>query len=194
MIKIVLIRHGKTLGNVNKAYIGLTDELLCYDSIAEIYNKKYPFIDEVFSSPLKRCTQTANLIYPHKIIQIKNNLRECNFGDFEGKNYEQLKENLDYKKWLNSNGTIAFPNGEDGYSFRKRSQKEFENIINESISKNFKQIAIVCHGGTIMAILDKFSYPNKKFYNWQVENLGGFIFCYNDKSKRAVNIKKLFCN
>ena len=64
---IVLIRHGMTEGNVSRRYIGITDENLCpkgQEILNEnIKNRMYPMADIVFSSTMKRCVQTAKIIY-----------------------------------------------------------------------------------------------------------------------------------
>ena len=66
---IQLIRNGLTAGNVGGRYIGHTDEELSAEGIEQINQMKtdykYPMVEAVFSSPLKRCTQTAKLIYPN---------------------------------------------------------------------------------------------------------------------------------
>ena len=46
-------------------------------------------------------------------------------------------------------------------------------------------LAIVCHGGTIMAILEAFSVPHRDFYDWQVPNGGGYRFWYDPRTKSA---------
>ena len=61
-MKIIFIRHGKTAGNLEKRYIGRTDEPLCEEGISELESIKYPDSDEVLASPMKRCLQTARLI------------------------------------------------------------------------------------------------------------------------------------
>ena len=40
------------------------------------------------------------MIYPKAEIIIKDDLKETNFGDFENKNYDQLKDDLNYQRWL----------------------------------------------------------------------------------------------
>ena len=64
-MKLIFIRHGKTAGNLERRYIGRTDEPLCDEGIAEILGKEYHDADIVVASPMKRCVQTAELIYPH---------------------------------------------------------------------------------------------------------------------------------
>ena len=65
-MELVFIRHGKTKGNMQSRYIGTTDEGLCKEGINELRNNKdiYPKADIVFTSPMKRCIQTAEVIYP----------------------------------------------------------------------------------------------------------------------------------
>ena len=62
-MKIILIRHGKTAGNIKGRYIGKTDEPLCEEGINEIRENTYPKADFVISSPMLRCRQTAEIIY-----------------------------------------------------------------------------------------------------------------------------------
>ena len=64
-MKWVLIRHGKTQGNLEYRYIGSrTDESLCPQGIAELKQKQYPAVVRVFVSPMKRCLETAAFLYP----------------------------------------------------------------------------------------------------------------------------------
>ena len=97
-MRVVFIRHGKTKGNIERRYIGITDENLSTEGIFELKRMKYPVVDRVISSPLKRCFQTAEIIYG-KTAEIYQDFRECDFGEFENKNYEELKNNKYYKDW-----------------------------------------------------------------------------------------------
>ena len=192
-MRITLLRHGKTQGNIDMAYIGQTDQPVCDIGLEEIKNMidKYLDTDMVFCSPLKRCLQTAKLIYGNYTPIIKTDLQEGSFGDFEGKTYEDLKDNLDYRKSIESGGVIPFPNAEDLGEFKKRCQNECFNIVEEASLQNAKHITIVCHGGTIMSILSKISHTDREFYSWQPKNASGYIFDYNFELKKAENIEEL---
>jgi len=174
VIKIVLIRHSKTKGNVEKRYIGSTDELLCKVGIDLIKSKIFPKVEIVYSSPLTRCVETAKLIYNDIEPIIYNDLRECNFGLFENKNYKELEGNIHYKKWIESHGTLNFPEGESKEEFKNRCVKQFNEIINDIMQKDINNCAMIVHGGTIMAILDEYSSPHEDFFHWQVNNCEGF--------------------
>lgn len=177
-MKIFFIRHGKTTGNLKKRYIGKIDESLCNIGIDEIKKQKYPDTEIVICSPMKRCIQTAEIIYPDKEIFTYKDLKECDFGDFEGKNYSELSENTDYLKWLESMGQMPFPNGESHENFVNRCVRDFQKSVNDF--KSYNKIAYVVHGGTIMAVLERFSVPKKSFYDFQVKNGSGYICEYCD--------------
>ncbi|MDO5518046.1 MAG: histidine phosphatase family protein [Clostridium sp.] len=175
MIKIILIRHSKTQGNIEGRYIGITDEHLCKDGIELLKSKDYPKVEAVYCSPLLRCTETAEIIYKNLKPKIYDGLRECSFGDFENKNYEELKNDEYYQKWIDSNGTLPFPNGEKTKIFKNRCISAFDDIVNDITENKVDTSALIVHGGTIMSILDKYSYPHKEFYNWQAKNGEGYL-------------------
>ncbi|MEG1448378.1 MAG: histidine phosphatase family protein [Oscillospiraceae bacterium] len=167
-MKIVFIRHGKTKGNLEKRYIGKTDEsVLPFGSLDKSI---YPKISAVYTSDKKRCIQTANAIYPHIPLTIVDNISECDFGDFEGKNYDELKNVDEYKKYIQSGGKISPPNGENIYNFKKRCYNGYRFIISHAKNSGYNEIAIVTHGGVIMSIFEKFS-DISDFYFWQIGNL-----------------------
>lgn len=170
-MKIIFIRHGQTKGNEEKRYIGRSDESLSQKGIEEIKNRLYPDVDTVLVSPMKRCVETAKIIYPDSKYIICNDFRECDFGIFEGKNYDELKNDSDYQKWIDSMGTMAIPQGESHEQFKTRCCNEFESIV-----KAFQgTAALIVHGGTIMAVLEKYAVPRSGFYSYQVKNGCGYI-------------------
>lgn len=176
-MKIVLIRHGKTEGNIKKRYIGKTDEPLCETASLCL---AYPECDAVIASPMKRCLQTAEFIYPDNKVKICPDLRECDFGDFENKSYEDLKDNRKYIEWLNSGGTLPFPNGEAHSEFVERCVKGFQDVLRPE----YKSVAYVIHGGTIMAIMQ--SLFGGDFYDYQLSNGSMVVFNYDINRKKAV--------
>ena len=158
-----------------KRYIGRTDEELSMKGIEIIKNMKYPPCDTLIVSPMKRCIQTARIIYPNKKYTICGDFRECDFGDFEVKNYLELKGDISYQKWIDSNGKDTFPNGENPEKFRERCVNAFKNIITDINN----DVSMVIHGGTIMSILENLCDEKKSFYEWSIENAHGFITEYN---------------
>lgn len=186
MLEIVLIRHSKTSGNLEGRYIGSrTDESLCPAGIALLQDIVYPSVERVYTSPMKRCVETSDLIWPEhtgKCIKAEN-LRECDFGTFENKNYLELSDDPMYQAWIDSNGTMTFPDGESPEVFKIRCQNAFAEIVQreqqtEADPGNGDQITrigIVAHGGTIMSIMEKYGEPSKSYYDYQVKNGCGYI-------------------
>ncbi|MCR4694067.1 MAG: phosphoglycerate mutase family protein [Pseudobutyrivibrio sp.] len=169
---IYLIRHGKTKGNLEKRYIGTTDESLCGIGIEEIESRAYPAVDMVFASPMKRCIETADLIYPHMALSIIDELRETDFGQFEGKNYQDLEDDKAYEAWLETGGMGGFPGGESQQVVNIRTIVGFNKLLAES--DGVKTVAAIVHGGTIMSLLS--TLFGGEYYNYHVENGKGYSF------------------
>lgn len=188
MAELILIRHGKTAGNLLGRYIGSrTDEPLCDEGREELAGKQLPEVERLYVSPMKRCVETAEILWPgfdRKRMQKVTDLRECDFGDFENKNYKELSGNGDYQAWIDSNGTLPFPNGESMDAFKSRCLEAFARIVEEVSGAEQEWIAsgktgifragIVVHGGTIMAILEQYGYPKAAYFDYQVKNGCGY--------------------
>ena len=101
---LYFFRHGITKGNLNAQYIGHTDLPLTTDSINELHSIKakyhYPKVDAVFSSPLKRCKDSAEIMFPDNTIITIDDFIEYNFGEFEQCTADDLKDNEDFKNWI----------------------------------------------------------------------------------------------
>ena len=75
--QIHLIRHAVTKGNLEGRYIGHTDESVCEEGMAQLKDimenyGEYPQVDAVFSSPLKRCTETAKIPMESRFSEMKS--------------------------------------------------------------------------------------------------------------------------
>lgn len=184
-IKLVMLRHGATASNKEHRYVGRTDESLSLEGIQALQEAKniYPKIDYLYASPMKRCVETAKKIYPDKDMIIISEWSEMDFGDFEGKNYAQLKDDEYYQKWIDSDGTLPFPNGESREDFIERCKRGFYKMLLHVKSydkiNNYTTIGLVVHGGTIMSLLSTFC--NGKYFDYQVENGHGYICTLKEK-------------
>lgn len=178
-MKIYLIRHGLTAGNLEKRYIGRTDEPLCGKGISMLKQQRYSVCEKLICSPMKRCIQTAEIIFPEQEYMVSDELRECDFGSFEGMNHIDLNGDPYYQKWIDSGGMLTFPGGESPDAFRKRCCMEF-NKITEKISGS-ASAAFVVHGGTIMSILEKFAVPHRGYYDFSCKNGHGYRCEWNGK-------------
>lgn len=195
-VKITWIRHGMTRANEEHRYLGKTDEPLSEKGIRFLQEKKkksfFNAPEFLYVSPMKRCVQTAEILFRRKPVLIPE-WKEMDFGQFEGKNYEELKDNPDYQKWIDSNGTLPFPGGEPREQFIRRSMEGFDRMMSDILIKSEKNTRIqngtetqdlknnceteipvvaVVHGGTIMAVLS--SLTGGEYFDFQVKNGEGY--------------------
>lgn len=147
-INLTLIRHGKTPSNREHRYLGVTEEALSGEGrkqleiLAEKDILKKPWL--LFISPMLRCQESAGILFPGKKAYPIEEWREMNFGAYEGKNYEDLKNDSYYQKWIDSNGTLPFPEGESQQEYIKRCQMGLHaatKIIEEKIAREVADTA-----------------------------------------------------
>lgn len=190
-ITLYLIRHGRTPGNARKCYIGTTDEPLCDEGKKAVLKKSYPKEQIIYISPMTRCRQTADLLFPGSEKIIVDALKEMDFGIFEGKNFEMLKKDEMYQKWVDSGCTIDIPQGEKLADFSKRTRLGLDQVFEDMQRQKIKEAAVVAHGGTIMALLA--FYLNKNFYDFWVDNAQGYLckFCINEGKKVLISYEEI---
>lgn len=184
-MQVSLIRHGKTNSNLEHRYQGRLDDPLCEQGIVLLQQNKaagiYPAAERVICSPKQRCIQTARIICGEEMpIFLEPELRETDFGKFEGKTYEELKEDADYLRWLDSNGTGEIPGGESQAQMSERCVKGFCQQMEYLSQTAYEQVLFVVHGGTIMALLERFADPAQPFSSFYVENGDGYCIQIDD--------------
>lgn len=199
-IMLAFIRHGVTQANKERRYLGKTDESLSEEGIEilESYKmqKLYPDVDYLFTSPMKRCTATAKIIYPNLCPIVIPEWEEIDFGRFEYRNYEELKDDTEYQEWLSSGGMPDFPEGESRMDFILRCKRGFIRMCNELCqvvgrdTKNSVSVGMIVHGGTIMSLLSL--YDGNDYFDYQVSNGRGYICglsCMSYKTTQEDNIQ-----
>ncbi len=161
--RIKFIRHGITDANLGGYYIGKTDIPLCTKGVDEIYNKiaeyEYSTVQRVYSSPYKRCTQTASLLFPESQAVTVDGLREMDFGEFEGKTAEELMNNPDYKQFLKGGLDNPPPGGESMREVVTRCFEALNAIVSDMMQNGLTNCAVITHGGIIMNMLSCFGIP-----------------------------------
>lgn len=176
---IHLIRHGLTNGNLLGQYIGRTDLPLAPEGVARIRELKkqnaYPSAAQVcYTSPLRRCVETLNLIYPDASPVVIDDFRECDFGDWEGKTADELKNDPGFARWVEDGSRAAPPNGESGARFMYRVCAAFEKLVEGMMRSGTTSAAIVTHGGVIMSLLSAYGLPRANFYDWMMDSGCGY--------------------
>lgn len=163
---LYLIRHGITQGNLDGKYIGQTDLSLCPEGKKQIEELAaldiYPNVGKVYSSPLARCLETAEIIYPEQKLMIIDELCEMNFGDFENKSQQQLQDLREYTEWLRGGAEAAPPNGEKYGDFMLRCVEGLDAVFKDMMSREITRAACVTHAGVITNLLCGCGLPKGK--------------------------------
>ncbi|TQR21133.1 histidine phosphatase family protein [Psychrobacillus vulpis] len=171
---VTLVRHFPTKGNQEKKYIGWTDEPI----ITGMKPKKLSQdMKQVVCSDLLRCKQTAEQLYGETLYTVNANFRECSFGDWEEKTYNELKEDVHYRDWINNPRQITPPNGESLEIMEARVLLAFYEVVEQ-----LKFPTIVTHGGPIRFLLTKFANVEKSFWDWDVLHGCSFTLQWANKS------------
>ena len=162
---IYLIRHGKTPANEAHLYCGSTDLGLSEAGIGELRGKRYDISpDRFITSGMKRTEQTLKLLFGEVSFTREPAFREVDFGIFEMKSYEQLKDDPRYQRWITGdNESNTPPGGESGAAMTERVLKAYREL--EALPGD---TVLVTHGGVIAAILASlFPEEGKNRYQWQ---------------------------
>lgn len=176
-MRIDLVRHGMTPGNEQRRYVGgSTDEglsakgrsllrAICADaSVARVY-----------SSTLKRTVQTAQILFPEAGIVPLRDLREMEFGSFEGKNADELAEDASYRAWVDDGCVDACPGGESRSGFAARCIRAFVDCVKREERFGVERTVLVVHGGTIMAILSELADPAIGYFEASIPPGGRWV-------------------
>lgn len=175
---LYLIRHGITQGNLDGRYIGQTDLALCPEGKRQIEaltaDEIYPEVGKVYSSPLARCLETAEIIYPEQKLMIVDELSEMNFGDFEGKTRRQLQDLRAYTDWIRGGADAAPPGGEKFGDFTLRCIEGLDTVFSDMMSRGVTRAACVTHAGVITNLLCGYGLPKGQPADYMCAPGGGF--------------------
>ena len=135
---LYLIRHGITEGNLDGKYIGQTDLALCPQGEKQIQQLVkagvYPYVEKVYTSPLKRCVETAQIIYPDIQLSKVDEIAEMDFGQFEGKTQKELENLPEYTAWLKGGPEACPPDGEKFGDFSLRCISGLDIIFRDMMT------------------------------------------------------------
>ena len=152
-MKLTLIRHGLTQGNLCRLYYGATDLSLAPEGISQLqqlsHTHIYPTAQHYCTSGLARTEETLALLYgkvPHTPIP---DLREVNFGDWEMKCYDDLKDDPSFQQWCCGEVSQHIcPNGESFLQVQQRALRAMQPILNRD-----EDTVCIIHGGVISFLL-----------------------------------------
>lgn len=168
-MSIYLIRHGKTRANEAHLYCGSTDLPLSPVGLAELEVLHYDIHPARFvTSGMRRTDETLKALFGDVPFSVDARFREVDFGDFEMKSYDMLKEDPAYQAWITGdNEANVPPHGESGVQMTRRVLAAFRELPDGT--------ALVSHGGVIAAIMAEcFPEEGKHRYQWQPANGHGY--------------------
>lgn len=131
----------------------------------------------VYVTPLIRTRQTAAILFPGAEQIVVDDLREMDFGDFENRSAEEMAEDAAYREWVEGECEGPCPGGESKADFLRRVQEAFARVIAARMeaASSREPAVFVVHGGTIMAVLEKYARPAMEFYEGHVQNCQGIV-------------------
>lgn len=172
-MELILVRHSITQGNREKRFIGVTDMPLAPEGeeLARESARYMPDVEHLYVSPLTRCRRTAELLWPYLEQTVVDDLRETDFGPFEGKNHAELKEDPLYQRWLARELTV----GEPPEDCARRAVAALTWLAADARARGFETIGVVSHGGLLMGMMTMVGQPpRKEFYDWYPKNCAGW--------------------
>lgn len=160
---ILMVRHGESLGNANREFLGHTNKDLSplgYKQAQRTAESLSEFnIDAVYASDLIRAHNTA---LPHAILRGMDvvdsvELREIYAGLWEGERVEDIIEKYPSQfldEWRAEFGICRIPGGESVPELAERIYKEVYRIASENINKT---VLIGSHAAAIRAFFGRIS-------------------------------------
>jgi len=180
-----------TEANQRGAYLGWSNSPLCvpsdYLTAANTYDCHY-------SSDLERCRKTAARMFPDKKITLLKDWREMHFGTWEGKTYEELKNDRHYRNWIDDPLHYTPPGGESFGQFRTRVERGWKQIIQDLFSNHLRSCGVMTHGGVIRYLLSELAPEKKEFWSWQVSYAKGIELIFKRdmlrRGKRCILLRE----
>lgn len=173
---LLLIRHGETEWNTLGKFQGCIDIALSEEGIKQAKLLKERLngdFDYIYASPLSRALETAKIlaINTNKEVEIAPEIREINFGEWEGLTVNEIKEKYPeiFKVWRTDKKESRICGGDSSiYNASNRAK----NCILDIVSKHKgKKIAIVAHGGIIKAgLIGLFEWDMTMYHKIAVGN------------------------
>lgn len=193
-MELYIVRHGKTVWNKDNRLQGTHDIDLTEEGkdAAQKLGEALKNIsfDVIYSSPLKRAFETANLIFKNREIKIitDERLTEIDFGFWEGKTYEEL-EGSDHpsRNFFKNPGQYQPKDGETLQSLCERTKNFIQEVI-ENQYGSASRLMIVAHGALnkgIMCYLD--NHGTDEFWKDGLQkNCEASIYDFDGKKWRKV--------
>jgi broad specificity phosphatase PhoE len=154
--RLVMLRHGETVGNSSVRFHGAADVPLSDAGRAQVRaavrRLRQEFFDLVVASPLRRSWEGAVLAAGGSAVRIEDGLREIHFGRWEGLTAEEIEQRdpVLYREWQARKSGFEYPGGEPRAEFRARVRRAFERIE----ASGAESALLVGHKGVIRSLAE----------------------------------------
>lgn len=156
LLNLYFVRHGETEKNKSKCYYGSLDVELTEKGVLQAKKAGELLKDikfqKIYVSEKKRAIKTAEILLESKKYNliVDGRINERDFGEFEGKGHEELKELYpkEWAAWCEDWKNVSPPGGENYVELYERVKSFMDDIL----KLNEDNILIVAHGGVIRCI------------------------------------------
>jgi len=137
---------------------------------------EYPEVRLIFSSPLCRAVESAEILFPAATDKVVlPGLRENHFGEFEGKTVADLVHSENFRKWLDPAAHYTPEGGESSADFHARCAKALMEMLEYMMRRHQDTAACVTHGGVIASMLAQCGMPRRPAERWNADRGCGFL-------------------
>ncbi len=155
--RLVLIRHGETVGESSVRFHGSNDVELSAEGRAMMREVARGLRGEVFdlvlASPLRRSWEAASIVSGGAPVRLEHDFREIHFGRWEGMTRQEIEASDPrlYKDWQEKGTGFDFPGGEPRAEFQARVRRGLERLEQSGATSAL----VVVHKGTIRTIAER---------------------------------------
>ncbi len=176
---LLLMRHGTIKANLAKRWHGSTDSPLLWRGrrqakrLGRYVASRYPELDALYASPLKRCQETAAPLSTllDLDVQTHQGLREWSIGDWEDTPFRELADSHDFFNRSVSDVDWAAPGGESLASVSKRCVEALREIAQRHTHPTEdSQVGVVSHGAAMQVAIASLIDNNAR--RWQSYAIG----------------------
>ncbi|MBW4461091.1 MAG: histidine phosphatase family protein [Nodosilinea sp. WJT8-NPBG4] len=198
-LNLYLLRHGETEFSQTGGFCGELDTELTPEGVAmaDAFAAKYQAMpwQAIFASPMKRTIATAMPLSKAVgvNVQLRNGLKEINYGQWEGLTAEYVREHFadDYLHWLTEPAWNPPTGGESSVQIASRA-----SLVMAEIEESFAEgnVLVVSHKATIRIILcnlmgmdvgryrNRISLPVASVTHVQFNNNGPMLMKHGDRT------------
>jgi alpha-ribazole phosphatase len=174
-VELVIMRHGTTTANEQRAYAGKIDVPLTEQGEREALAAGVcEQVKTVYVSSLSRAKRTAELCFPHAWQIEVDDLKEMDFGAFEGRSARDMEDDEEYRAWVDGFCEGRCPGGEQRSEFTERVARAVDHVVRDAMRNGLCRVVIVGHGGTIMAAMHAFTNSDRSYFEWRAGNCEGY--------------------